>query len=60
MRLASDYDALVMALVLAVTAPSERAAASCTRQAARLSAGLTPSLVRKAQLEAERLLEANR
>jgi len=48
----NDYEALVLALSLALTAPTDELAAECAGRAERFAAGLTAEQVADAQVEA--------
>lgn len=50
----SDYDALVFALTLAVTAPSDEKAEECARMAGMFAASLDEVSIARAKREAER------
>lgn len=49
----SDYEALVLALQLAITAPTEERAAECVSMAEDLAANLTELEVARAKKEAQ-------
>ena len=51
-QIANDYDALVMALALALTAPSDEKAMEVAAQAELVARSLTPEEVMRAKLEA--------
>ena len=51
------YDALVSALILAVTAPTQEKSDECVKMAETLAAGLTSTQVASARAEAEAALE---
>jgi len=48
----NDYEALVLALTLAITAPTHKQSAECVIMADTLAAKLTPAQVAAAQAEA--------
>jgi len=51
-QIANDYDALVMALALALTAPSDEKAMEVAAQAELVARSLTPEDVTRAKAEA--------
>ena len=51
-QIANDYDALVMALMLALTAPSDEKAMEVAAQAELVARSLTPEDVTRAKAEA--------
>ena len=51
-QIANDYDALVMALALALTAPSDEKAMEVAAQAELVARSLTPEDVTRAKVEA--------
>ena len=51
-QIANDYDALVMALALALTAPSDEKAMEVAAQAELVARSLTPEDVTRAKTEA--------
>ena len=55
----TDYEALVLGLTLAITAPTEEKAQECVRMAEEIAQRLTPEEVESAQAEALRTIAKN-
>ena len=55
----TDYEALVLALTLAITAPTEEKAQECARMGEDIAQRLTPEEVESAQAEALRTIAKN-
>jgi hypothetical protein len=56
-QIKNDYDALVVALTLAVTAPTEKQSKECLQMAIQISFGMPASQVEQAKKEVEVNLE---
>lgn len=54
MKISNDYDALVMALTLAITAPNEDKAAQCVEMAENIASGMSELEVERAKKEAQK------
>tara|TARA_R110002033_G_scaffold15382_1_gene43694 strand:- start:3344 stop:3529 length:186 start_codon:yes stop_codon:yes gene_type:complete len=54
MKISNDYDALVMALTLAITAPNDQKAAHCVEMAENIASGLSELEVERAKKEAQK------
>jgi len=54
MKISNDYDALVMALTLAITAPNDEKAAQCVEMAENIASSLSELEVERAKKEAQK------
>lgn len=54
MKISNDYDALVMALTLAITASNDEKAAQCVEMAENIASGLSELEVERAKKEAQK------
>ena len=55
----TDYEALVLGLTLAITAPTEEKAQECVRMAEEIAQRLTPEEVEAAKAEAQQNISEN-
>ena len=55
----TDYEALVLGLTLAITAPTEEKAQECVRMAEEIAQRLTPEEVESAKAEAQQNISKN-
>ena len=55
----TDYEALVLGLTLAITAPTEEKAQECVRMAEEIAQRLTPEEVEAAKAEAQQNISKN-
>ena len=55
----TDYEALVLALTLAITAPTEEKAQECARMGEDIAQRLTPEEVEAAKVEAQQSISKN-